>query len=326
VTAPTVSAVVTAHDRRAYLAEAVASALAAGSSEVIVVRNFRGPIEGAEGRYRDLPCQDEETGIKEAAGAAVATGDLVAFLDDDDLWEPNKVERVRTAFGAEPNLVYYCHDQTPVDDGGRPVAPTHREWAHKDPGLFATWDGRDVGYLLGRIWPGNNSSTVVRREWALAWLPALREAGWSADTFWLVTALLSGQELRLDAEPLTRLRLHRENMSQTRGASPEAFRTRHATMCARFARSTATIARLATERRGPRSPLARYYRRKSVGFRFFAYLEEGVRPRRAAVQALLHGPGFTDRAVLGSALVAVASPAAARRTLYRSSLRRWRLG
>jgi hypothetical protein len=326
VTPPTVSAVVTAQDRRAYLAEAVGSALASGASEVIVVRNFRGPIEGAEGRYRDVNCPDEETGVKEAAGAEVATGDVVAFLDDDDVWESSKVARIVELFGRDPNLVYYCHDQTPIDEGGRPVQPTHREWARKDPRLFASWDGRNIRFLLDRIWPGNNSSTVVRREWARAWLPALRQAGWSADSFWLVAALLSGRGIHLGTEPLTRLRLHQENMSQTRGASPEAFRTRHAVMSARFARSTAAIAQLATERRGFQDPLTRYYHRKSVAFRFFADLENDVQPRAAAGRALLHGPGLSDRGVLEAALVALFSPAGARRMLYRSSLERWRLG
>ena len=322
---PTVSAVVTAHNRRAYLAEAVASALASGANEVIVVRNFSGPLEGLEGRYRDLECFDDETGVKQAVGAEAAAGDLVAFLDDDDLWDPAKVPHLREVFGHDPDLAYYCHSQVVVDSTGSPAVAQHPEFADRNPSRFAQWDPDDIEGLFGRIWPGNNSSTVVRRGWALRWTPALREAGWGADRFWMAAALIDGAKVRLEAAPLTRLRLHDQNMSHARSATPGEFRSHHALSSARFARSCATLARIA-EARGPTAvAVARHFREKAIGFGFFADLEKGTRPRRSAIAAIRHGSGLHDRAVLGSALVALLSPALARRLLYRSSLRRWSL-
>jgi Glycosyl transferase family 2 len=326
VNGPTVSAVVTAHDRRAFLPEAVASALASGADEVVVVRNFSGPIDGVEGRYRDVPCAAEETGVKEAVGLEAAVGEVVAFLDDDDTWDPAKVPHVRELFGGEPALVYYCHDQVPVDRSGRPAEARHREWARTDPARFAKWDGRDLRTLFREIWPGNNSSTVVRRRWGISWTAALREAGWAADRFWVAAALIDHRPMRLEDAPLTRLRLHDQNMSQARSASPEEFRRRHAVASARFARSFRTLARIASERGGPDSPIARHFGESAAAFGFFADLENDVRPRRAALSVLRRGPGWIDRAVLGSALLALASPGLARRLLYRSSLRRWKLG
>jgi hypothetical protein len=322
----TVSAVVTAHDRKEFLSDAVRSAVASGADEVLVVRNFAGPIEGFEGRYRDLPCSNEETGVKEAVGLEAATGDVVAFLDDDDMWDAAKVPHLRELFGGDPALVYYCHGQLPVDAAGRPVQAYHREWSQKQPQRFAAWDGRDFETLFREIWPGNNSSTVVRRAWGLEWAAALREAGWGADRFWITAALLDQHPIRLEDTPLTRLRLHALNMSQTRGASPEEFRRRHATASARFARSYETLARIAAERAGPASPLARHVARAAVAFRFFADLEDGRHPRASAWSALRRGPGWSDRAVLASALIALFSPSLARRMLFRSSLRRWQLG
>jgi len=325
VSGPTVSAVVTAHDRRAFLPQAVASALASGADEVVVVRNFAGPIEGAEGRYRDVLCADAETGVKEAVGLETATGDVVAFLDDDDLWEPEKVPQVRVRFGNDPTLVYYCHYQLPVDSQGRPVAAHHREWARKEPGRFAQWNGRDFETLFGEIWPGNNSSTVVRREWALEWSPLLREAGWGADSFWLVAALLSGKRVQMDDARLTRLRLHSANMSQTRGATREEFRQRHGLSMQRFSRSWKTLAQCAETRAGSASPLTRYVRGKAKSSEFLASLEQGIRPRASAVEVLRRSTGPTERGVTGTALVTLLSPALARRLLYSSSQRRWNL-
>jgi Glycosyl transferase family 2 len=325
VSAPTVSAVVTAHDRRIFLAEAVASALASGADEVLVVRNFSGPIEGAEGRYRDLPCSDPETGVKEAIGVENAVGDLVAFLDDDDLWEPGKVARLRELFGADRALAYYCHDQLPVDAAGLPVTARHREWARKDPGRLSRWDGSDFAVLYQQIWPGNNSSTVVRRSWASSWTPALREAGWGADSFWLTAALLSRARWRLDTAPLTRLRLHGANMSQTRGATPAEFRARHAESCTRFSRSWSALARAADPQVGADAPLARYLRGKALTSEFLAELESGAHPRSSALRFLRRRTAARERGVAGTALVAMVSPGLARQLLYRSAQRRWEL-
>ena len=322
---PPVTAVVSGHDRRAYLAEAVASALASGANEVVVVRNFSGPLEGLEGRYRDLECFDAETGVKQAIGAEAAAGDLVAFLDDDDLWDPAKVPHLREVFGADPGLVYYCHGQVVVDSRGCPAVAQHPEFAERDPGLFPQWDSNDIEGLFGRIWPGNNSSTVVRREWALRWTPALREAGWGADRFWMTSALLDRAGVRLEATPLTKLRLHEQNMSQPRSGSPTEFRSRHATSSARFARSCRVLARIARERGPAAAALARYFGEKAEGFAFFADLESGTHPRASAISAIRRGPGWGDRAVTGSALIALVSPALARRLLYLSSRRRWAL-
>jgi len=325
VTPVRVAAVVTAHDRRDFLPFAVRSALDGGADEVIVVRNFSGPIEGCEGRYHDVPCATPDTNEKEARGIEASRADVVGFLDDDDLWAPEKVPLLRSLFGGDPELIYYCHAQRAIDSQGRPVSASHRELVDKHPERFGQWDGTDFDNLVSTIWPGNNSSTVVRRAWAADWIPAFREAGWSADIFWLVAGLLSHRHVVIGPDALTLLRLHDANMSQTRGSTREQFRARHQTTCERFARSNATLARLAGERLGPSAPMTRYLAEKSEAYRFFADLEASRHPRRAAARALTHHAGRQDPGVLAAALAAVVSPELARRLLYRSSLRRWSL-
>jgi hypothetical protein len=326
VTPVRVAAVVTAHDRREFLPFAVRSALDSGADEVIVVRNFAGPIEGCEGRYRDVPCATPDTNEKEGRGLEVSRADVVGFLDDDDLWAPEKVSHLRARFSADPDLIYYCHAHRPIDASGQPVAASHRELADKRPDEFVRWNGQDFDLLVRTIWPGNNSSTVVRRAWALDWLPAFREAGWSADLFWLVAALLSRRRIQIGPEPLTLLRLHGENMSHARGSTPAEFRARHRTTCERFARSNGTLARIAAERLGPTAAMSVYLTEAAEAFRFFADLEAGRQARRAAARAIRRHAARRDRGVLLAALAALVSPALARRLIYRSSLRRWSLG
>jgi Glycosyl transferase family 2 len=326
VNVPKVTAVVTAHDRVAFLPRAVRSALDGGADEVIVVRNFAGPIAGCEGQYTDVPCPIPDTNEKECRGVEAAHGDVISFLDDDDLWTPEKVPRVRALFAEDPNLIYYDHAQNPIDATDRPIHASHRELAGTHPEGFAQWDGRDFDGLVRTIWPGNSSSTSVRRSWAVEWIPTAREAGWSADLFWLVAALLSGRRLLITPEPLTWLRLHDQNMSHARGTTPREFRTRHRITCERFARANGTLARVSRDRLGPSSPMTQYLSQAAVGFRFLAALEAGAGARRAAAQTIRHGAGRKDLGVLEAAFVTLVSPALARRLLYRSSLKRWRIG
>jgi glycosyltransferase involved in cell wall biosynthesis len=51
------------------------------------------------------------TGIREAEA------DLVAFLDHDDLWFPQKLERVLAEFDAHPEADLVCHQENVVKDG-----------------------------------------------------------------------------------------------------------------------------------------------------------------------------------------------------------------
>lgn len=321
-----VSAVVTAHDRRAFLPHAIRSAFDAGADEVVVVRNFSDPIDSVPARFTDVLCAHEETGVKQAVGVETARGDVVAFLDDDDMWVETKVARVREVFQDRLDLVYYCHGQTSMDAAGRPAVAHHTEYAGRDPGQFSQWDSREVDALFDRLWPGNNSSTSVRRSWATGWTPILRQVGWGADRFWMAAALLDAKGVLLEGSPLAQLRLHDQNMSHARNAPPSEFRRRHALSSSRFARACGELARVARERAGPNAPITRHFQQRAVAFGFFRDLESGVRPRRAAAHALTAGPGWRDRSVLGASLVTLAFPGAARWLLYRSSRRRWALG
>ncbi len=321
-----VSAVITEQTPRGYLSAAIGSAVAAGADEIVVVRAVPSPVLEWAGRFRDIPCVELPTGRKQALGVETATGDVVAFLDDDDLWEPTKVERIRARFAASPDLVYHDHAQTAIDASGRPAAATHPEFAGRSPERFSGMDRDAVWTLFDRIWPGNSSSTSVRRAWALTGTGALRETAWAADAFWLVAALLSDRGMELSPERLTRLRLHGENMSNPREVDAASFRRRHAEASARFAAAYSSLARLAADRRGPTAPLSRFLAQQAETFEFQQRLEVGANARSAAARYLRRGAGRHRAGLWGTALIALASPAAGRTLLYRAGRQRSRLG
>jgi len=320
---PTVTAVITVQDRREFVRSAIASAGAAGADEILVVRNFSDPLDVPGVPFTDVRCDLVPTGAKQALGVERAHGEIVALLDDDDLWEPEKVRRLRAEFARRPELVYFDHAQRAIDREGRPVAAHHDEYVGKDPTRFGATAPEDLWTLTERVWPGNSSSTALRRAWATEWLGALREAEWAADFVWFAVALLDRPDgIALSPEPLTRLRLHGQNMSQSRGVAAEEFRRRHAEQNARWARAYGVLHRLALERRGPTNGITRYLAENVVGFEFQRDLERGEHPRRAAGRALREGPGLRRRGLWAVAWASILAPSLGRRMLYRASERR----
>ena len=97
---PVVSVVIPTYNRAAYLLETLASVFAQSFTdyEVIVVndgspddtdRRLRPLAEAGRIVYREQPNAGQSTARNR--GLAEARGELIAFLDDDDLWPPDKL-------------------------------------------------------------------------------------------------------------------------------------------------------------------------------------------------------------------------------------------
>ena len=96
-----VSGVITTYDRPDFLKEAIASALAQTFplAELIVVddgspSDLGAVVDASRGEVRYLRLAGNRgANAARNAGVAAATGEVVAFLDDDDRWLPEKIER-----------------------------------------------------------------------------------------------------------------------------------------------------------------------------------------------------------------------------------------
>jgi len=138
-----VSVVIAAYNRAGYLGETIESALAQTHKpmEVIVVDDgstddTRAVVARYEPGVRYLWQPNAERGAARNRGWRLAQGEFVAFLDSDDLWRPDKLQRDLDLFRRRPEVGVVYADVELIDAQGRSLGvrprPHHEGWVTSD--------------------------------------------------------------------------------------------------------------------------------------------------------------------------------------------------
>lgn len=207
----TVSAVIPVYNGARYVAEAISSVLAQtrppleclviddGSSDTTaqVVGGF-----GDEVTYVRV----ERGGVSKARNHGIerARGELVAFLDHDDVWLPAKLELQVEALLAQTEVAMALCAVEMADAGGRTSGVKGLEPRRNLLKAMMTFTAPEI--------PSCSSTGVARRDWLVSnggFDPALSTC---ADWDLLVRSLLDTGIAYVD-EPLVRYRVHDSNMS-----------------------------------------------------------------------------------------------------------------
>lgn len=167
---PGISVIVPTYNRADWLAATVQAALAqtVPPLEVIVVDD--GSSDGTEAVAGRIPgpvryLRQTNAGVAAArnAGAAAARGELLAFLDCEDLWEPQKLEVQAAVLRAHPEVGWSITGCTVVDLQDRPL-PGVQGWLRVFPPFQGT--GRSPDEFFGEDLAGS-VMTVADRVWHL---------------------------------------------------------------------------------------------------------------------------------------------------------------
>lgn len=222
---PKISVLVAAFDRKDYIQRALLSAvtqtLDKSLYEIVLVGNIEIDKNFAEKfQIRTIWSDIKALGPKLSLGIQECKGEIICFLDDDDEWEPQKLERVYDTFSRNPNIGYYHNGYEIINSMGEKIRhPVHLLGRKKMARINNfTVDAKCASYseirkIVSVNGDFNGSSISVRREIVLNKIEFLEKIPNNHDTFLFYASLLAGSVMYFDPTILTRYRVHTKNSS-----------------------------------------------------------------------------------------------------------------
>ncbi|MFP3287625.1 MAG: glycosyltransferase family A protein [Acidilobus sp.] len=230
---PYISVIVTAYNRRRYLPFALrsleAQTLPRDRFEVIVVKNFDDKESDdiiSRNGWKDLHEDSTYHGRKILVGLEESKGDVITFLEDDDMYVSNRLEEIYKAFTSYGRLTYFHNSQTIIDSNGNVLErpPFSKNLVGGSPLVIDInklqkiakrykIDAADLVLRLRARADFNTSSESIRRSALEANAHLLKEAPIGIDLFVFVSSLRAGGLMYFTDERLTLYRVHGENWS-----------------------------------------------------------------------------------------------------------------
>lgn len=241
---PEVAVVVYAYSRKEYLPFALhsiaAQTLPRPRFELVVVKNFAdADIDRRLDELGAISLWDDgsSNGSCLHRGLRASRAPIVTFLDDDDEYEPDRLERLLEAMREHPDVGFYRNRVRVIDGAGRPI-PRDRWRPHETD---ATFDVSGPVYVRAGAKPGNlvrlaagpafgsfnTSSMAIRRELVDGDVGAtFDEMRQLVDSFLFLTGVISPLGIYLDDRRLTRYRYApKARYRYTSGNSPRSVTT-----------------------------------------------------------------------------------------------------
>jgi glycosyltransferase involved in cell wall biosynthesis len=208
---PEVSVIIATYNRGPLLEEALNSVLSQTYTDYEVIVVDDGSTDDTPQRLlkygeRLKVLSLEHTGkpsVARNAAAATASGNLLAFLDSDDIWMPTKLEQQVAFLHSNPSFVMCYCDATFLSEDGRLLGrQSHRER------LRSGWVLRYL--LLGNFVP---FSTVMVQKKVVEEVRGFEEWLTICEDWHLLLKISSKGEVGLLREPLCQIRVHPQGMT-----------------------------------------------------------------------------------------------------------------
>lgn len=184
-----ISVIITIYKRLEFYNDAIQSvidqSLSKDEYEIIVVHYI--DIEQKFNNIKYIKCGDITVGEQLSIGVGNSKGNIIVFLDDDDVFTQSKLQAVYNAFN-DKKLVYFHNN-------------------HKNIDQF----GKIINYNKYGAPCFNISSISVRRD--ILDLLNLRQLEHMTDTFMYFSAIESKGKIKISNEILTLYRIHDKNVS-----------------------------------------------------------------------------------------------------------------
>jgi GT2 family glycosyltransferase len=166
---PRVSVVIPAYNAANYIHSTVASVLAQTyhDYELIVVDDgstdaTREVLQVFGQQLKYIYQKNQERSAARNTGIRAASGELIAFLDSDDLWHPEKLERQVVALDEYPTAVLTYCQAAYMNHLGEPVS-RFGNWIDRNDEAETVLADRSRELFVGDVVCGGGSTPMVRR-------------------------------------------------------------------------------------------------------------------------------------------------------------------
>ncbi len=213
---PFISVIITAHDRRNYIIHAINSiirqTLPREYYEIIVIKSFKdAKIEEfiARNGVKLIDTDTLAVGGKIALGVEQAKGQILSFLEDDDLFLESKLQVILDVFAKDANLGYLHNSFSVIDDKGAYIRDRKYKTAMSTVYLSnESVSRKKISKVISHDKFHNMSSVSIKKEILVRNLQELSIVSLGPDAFMFYAALESGQYLLFLEEKLTMYRKH----------------------------------------------------------------------------------------------------------------------
>ncbi|MEM3846269.1 MAG: glycosyltransferase family 2 protein [Candidatus Parvarchaeota archaeon] len=211
---PYISVIITAYNRKEFVAEAVNSvlnqSLAKQKYEIILIKNFETDYD-KRWRKKGVKLILKEGSIGEYlyTGILLSRGEILTFLDDDDLYEQGRLESVYKNFKSQRSLLYYHNNNIAFSESG-PVKSIGN--VVKDQIVYSSEIQKLYQIILSGLY-FNLSSVAIRKNAITNTINLIRQIRSNPDDCIFYAALHKNAKLIFTTAALTRYRIHTNNMS-----------------------------------------------------------------------------------------------------------------
>jgi glycosyltransferase involved in cell wall biosynthesis len=218
---PYISVIITVYNRKEFLLDAFNSAvnqtLDRSKYEIIVTKNF---VDKKIDNYikknggKLVFFKKGGIGAQMADALRYAKGEVICFLDDDDLFDKEKLEVVYNLFKDNNKIVYYRHNFNAIDKNKNII--NDFKYGLADKKLYFNWKDKSQVYkfILSNLY-FNSSTTSIRKAILLKEIKNLVELNYNPDDFLAYLSLTSKLYLFIDTKVLSEYRIHLKNISRT---------------------------------------------------------------------------------------------------------------